>query len=128
MGLNLCGSGSKPVRLAFKEIAMNTVDHKHAAPKLPGVVKSMSPLRPKAQYRASSVAFVCAAIMGIAGFYAPALFVLAAFVAFIGAILRFGKSRANFHFHVQPEASMFERELIAGSPEWQIRQIREGSY
>ncbi|MDH2328342.1 hypothetical protein QCN27_15865 [Cereibacter sp. SYSU M97828] len=107
---------------------MNPVDHKRTAPKLPGVVKNVTSSPRKAPIRASTVVFLVAGATGVAGFFSPAFLVIAAFFALVASILRFGKKRTNMNFHVDREPSMFERELVAGSPEWQIRQIREGSY
>lgn len=103
-------------------------DHRDAAPKLPGVVRSVPLQKSKVRNRASSMLFACSAIMGVAGFFSPTLCVIAALVAWAALILKIAKGKVGtpLDIEVSRPTSMFDRELIPGSPDWHIRQIRQG--
>lgn len=79
--------------------------------------------------RASVILFALAVAAGVAGFYMPALFVIAGFLAWTGLVLRFadGKAKVLFDAKEYHPKSVFELELTPGTPEWHIRRNREGS-
>lgn len=108
---------------------MSIVDHKRTAPKLPGASRSMQTMPKRVPTRASVILFACAVVAGVAGFYLPALFVIAAFLAWTGLVLRFanGKEKVLFDVKDYHPKSVFELELTPGTPEWYIRRNREGS-
>lgn len=72
------------------------------------------------------VLFAIAAALFLGGFFASALWVLAGFSGFLAVIFRFAKTDASIMCLPHKfEEGMFERELIPGSPEWHIKQIRD---